>query len=237
MNTRFRTRVAVFLVVFLVVCLILWSTIRFPAEECYQAAHRGDIKWLRANVPTVSANLNSRYNVKSDCGGETLLHIACLRADHEVIRFLLESGANPNLPDNQKQTALVRLVTGDGSRENKLLSLEVMLSFPTLDLTCADENGGTALSYAVYLGQPELVSRLIHSGAPIQIRLKNGGWTLLHLACVREENADRIAVVRMLLEAGLDENVKDDQGRMPIDLAKSNRNDSIAELMRRENRQ
>lgn len=60
--------------------------------------------------------------------GNTLLHAACLVGDEDIVRFLLESKANPNLKNASGDTPLLCAANSSRGREIvKILCLEVVL--------------------------------------------------------------------------------------------------------------
>ena len=85
-----------------------------------------------------------------------------------------------------------------------------------------DGDGDTALARAPYKGRGSTVSILIQHGADIN-RQNKYGWTALYGAADSRHND----VVLMLLQAGADPYLPDNEGRTPIQVAA---NEEIARL-------
>ena len=48
-----------------------------------------------------------------DSGGNSLVCLAALHGDHEMIKVLIENGFDPNIPNNQGDTPLHHAITGE----------------------------------------------------------------------------------------------------------------------------
>lgn len=119
--------------------------------------------------------------------GSSPLLVATNIGNPEIVKALLDAGADPEIKGIFGQTPLIRAVI-----ENRRDVLALLLEYGVL-LDRRDEHGNTALMYAVEDGQCDLVSSLVFAGA--EVTLKNGaGMTLLQLA----QSSDNSEVTRLL---------------------------------------
>ena len=93
-----------------------------------------------------------------------------------------------------------------------------------------DSIGQTALHYAVcHKYAKRLVSILVERGAELNPVRKTDGWTPLHLAAM----FGKCDVAHVLLEAGVDTSIKDDDGKTAEDVAKQYRKYNFADFLSR----
>ena len=126
-----------------------------------------------------------------DPNGYVYLDVAAKNGHLEVVRLLLEAGANKERKGKTGATALI-LAAETGRLEVVRLLLQA-----GADKDAANENGKTALILAAEKGHLEVVQLLLEAGAD-QDSAMTGGATALMLAA---QNG-KLEVVRMLLEAG-----------------------------------
>lgn len=170
-----------------------------------------------------------------DAAGRTALMEASFRGQDEVVKFLLEKNANPNLQDEQGWAAIMcgyekvveqilkkeieidlrdkagnsatmRAADIHGSGEVLRLLLEQKAN-PDLQ----NENGETALTRACASVHRDKVQMLIAAGADPNLQDKDGN-TALMIAC----KFGRKDVVKALLDAGAKVNIADNDGRTAI---------------------
>ncbi|CAG9331330.1 unnamed protein product [Blepharisma stoltei] len=128
----------------------------------------------------------------------------------DIVKLLLEKGADPNIPNEIGETPLHHAADNNEYEIAKLL-LENNAN-PNL---FTNENE-TALHQATFRGQVKIVELLMSKGANPNI-VNNYGKTSLHTAA----EYDQIECVRILLSYGADQFIVDHEGRLPIDLSKS----------------
>lgn len=117
------------------------------------------------NVTILEALLSgdANPNLKTDAG-QTPLHMAAMGGHAAVARLLLAKGAQPNAVNHRGQTPLtVSVVLGNHPEFVSLLIQRVG------DINHADNNGATALHYAVHGGHDALVRLLLEHGASSSI--------------------------------------------------------------------
>jgi ankyrin repeat protein len=122
----------------------------------------------------------------------------------ELVTFLLDRGANPNVPVNEgKDSALRTAVLSGPTAITKLL----------LDRG-ADPNSSSVVFVAVSRNSPELVELLASKKANLDAKIPNTrGQTSLH------RTADNLEMTKLLLKLGASPKVADDDGTTPLHLA------------------
>lgn len=121
--------------------------------------------------------------------GQTALHCAVNVDDPDQIQRLLRYGANPNLVDQQENSACMRAL-----KEGSEKCAAVLLAAEDIDLTLQNEEGNTALHLAIEYNLPSMVRDI--SGRKIVNEVINKDFeTPLILAC----NLQDIEHVKILL--------------------------------------
>jgi ankyrin repeat protein len=129
----------------------------------------------------------------------------------ELMRALLDGGADPNQRGSQGEILLGR-ATGS---ESSVPVLGLLLEHGADPNAQDTPNGWTALHYAVGHSRQAPAEVLLKHNANINAQSKNGE-TPLHLA-VRSGNQE---FTTLLLEHGADPNLQDHNGQTPLDLAR-----------------
>jgi len=129
---------------------------------------KGDIAGVRlCKRLGVDVNEPSRWGWRHECTGETPLTAAAQNGRVDVVRYLLEHGAQINQPDGFGDTAVINACfSGD-------LSLVELLVGEGGDPTFKGD-GGTALHMAAALGHIHIMEFLLKAGLPVDIPDKNG---------------------------------------------------------------
>lgn len=116
-----------------------------------------------------------------DFTGETPFLRAALAADIEVMRLLLEHGADPNIPTNSNTTALMAAAgvnwsvgqTYTESKEHLMEAVKICLE-KGADVNAINTMGFTALTGAVNRGSDDIVEFLVKHGARTDVKDKEG---------------------------------------------------------------
>ena len=96
------------------------------------------------------------------------------------------------------------------------------------DVNAKDEDGMTALQYAVIKGYPQLIDKLL-AHQDIEVNSQDGsGLTALHHAVLQRNES---AVQALLAHKDIDIEVKDGQGRTPLELATELKYKELADLI------
>jgi hypothetical protein len=138
-----------------------------PGDDLIHAAQKGDLRRVRALLGS-HVDVNSRLNGNLD-GGTTAL-IEASRAGHrDVVKALLDAGADLEIGKGKWGTALVQ------AAETGQLETVWALIGANADLNAADQQGTTALMAAAQAGYEKVVAALIECNADPRIKAHNGG--------------------------------------------------------------
>lgn len=153
-----------------------------------------------------------------DCGGvnekdnrgSTPLYHACFRDNSiEYIKILLEAGADVTIKNECGVMPIHTLCRGDN-----IEGIKIFLN-AGVSINETDDSGNTPLHNACYSADhPDCIRFLLENGANINIKnhdsLRNN--TPLHIACF----VDNLEGIKILLEFGVDVNVKNINGSTPL---------------------
>ena len=171
--------------------------------------------------------------------------------DEATVRSLLARGFDPNTLDPKGQHGLLI-----AAREKSLKVAELLLQWPSIKVEIRNPNDESALMLASLHGLTPLVRRLVAQGADVN----KPGWAPLHYAATRghldimrlllDQHAyidaaspngttplmmaafyGTPAAVKLLLEAGADPLLKNEQGLSAIDFAQRASRTESAELI------
>lgn len=210
----------------------------------------------RKDVAAVNAFLAARMNpnVKEPVSQAAPLIASSARGDIEIVRTLLNAGADVNARDRGGYTPVLRAL-----EKSNLEIADLLLARPEVELNAQgasgvtvlmqyvglnnedmvrkvldrgatvelqDSDGDTALHRAAQSGNVEILELLLAKGAKPDVQNKVGGTALMWAAVFGHEDA-----ARALLEKGADPSLKDNQGRTASDWAIENKREEIAHLL------
>lgn len=170
----------------------------YPFHSAVREGHKDivqlflDSKW----------DLNSRNNNQ-----ETPLHVAAY-SSLLIVELLLKAGANVDAIDEDGETPL--------SFAARMGSAEIVKALLNAgaNIEAKDNNGETPLYRASYNGRVGVVKELLASSPAPDLNVKNyRGWTALHSAY------DNAEITKLLLDAGANAHVTDEENTTPLVLA------------------
>ena len=158
------------------------------------------------------------FNDKKDMNapdefGSTPLHYACIRAHVDVVKLLLESGAQPSLyhkNDHRGDIPIDRAIN-----DGRFDTVKLLLSYHEKDKKRALENLGGAFRTVARKQNLEMVQLFLSAcGADIvHSRDSDDGRTALHKSCWESDDTE---VLEFLLESGAKVNAVDTNGLTPL---------------------
>jgi ankyrin repeat protein len=140
----------------IVICLVGIPSAAFAGdvESLYKAAGDGD-------ATQVSALLDKGVDVNGRTAtGSFALNNAAVENHIEVIKMLLDRGADPNVQNIQGDTPLICATKYAGGKQ---ATVKLLVDAGT-DSAIKDDDGKTALDYAMEKGQKEAIALLENPG-------------------------------------------------------------------------
>jgi len=164
------------------------------------------------NIVAVRKLVEDYCNINAkDPTGRTALIGAAYQGHTEVVEYLLQQGANPNLQDNKGQTALMAAMAAAHQGHIKIVD---SLLQKGADPNLISANGITTLMLAAQEGHTKVVESLLQRGADSNLKTDKG-LTALMLAA-QEGHTD---VVEYLLQQGANPNLQDNKGATALMIA------------------
>ncbi|KNG90903.1 hypothetical protein ANOM_000970 [Aspergillus nomiae NRRL 13137] len=161
-----------------------------------------------------------------------LLNTASVHGHEEIVRFLIERGADVGVSCEHEWTPL-HSASSHGHAEIVKLLLEngaeatiVEMTGAVVSVNVANGSGVTPLHMTSNQGHTELVQLLLDHGANVSA-VDSRGWTALDLACY----GGHIEIVRLLIDNGADLAGADENGCTPLHSAAENGQLEVVELL------
>jgi ankyrin repeat protein len=129
-----------------------WTPLMFTAEK-------GHLTTVQALLSAPGIDINAQ---KPD--GITALHVAVKHGKDDVVKALINKGADVNIADNTGWTPLMFT-----AEKGPLTTMQALLSAPGIDINAQKSNGATALFVAAANGNYDVVKALIKQGADVDI--------------------------------------------------------------------
>lgn len=174
------------------------------------------------------------------------------RNDGYMLGRVLEHGVDPNLKESRRGDPGLVLAL----REHAMKAFDVLVNTPKIDLEAQSNNGDTALMIASYTGNLAAVIALLEK----DVEVNKPGWTALHYAAaigdcdiikllldksayIDAESPNKTtpimmaartgqrAAVQLLMEAGADVSLKNEQGLSAADFAIRNEYPDIVKVL------
>lgn len=215
-------------------------------------------RWTRGNAETMAALAAEHWDFKSDDSADALARTAQY-ANADVVRALLSAGTPLNGRNLAEKTALVQAAQqGDVAMLRSLLdagaamdanslseavvaaagsgnveALGVLLSVGG-NIKSRDELSRTVLMAAATSGSPAMVEEVLKFHPDLNAVDTEGHTTLMQVATndfYKATREDVLEVTRLLLQAGADLNVRDQQGNTALILSAMFNSDLILPLL------
>lgn len=196
---------------------------------CIESRHSSelftDYNWFivvkKGDIETVKIFIKNKFNINVKDNGDkyrkTALMYAVKIKNIEMVKLLIESGANLDVQNKYRMTALMYAVSCKNRFYIDCANMEIirLLIESGANLDVRDKYGMTALMYAVsykieienilYIGANiEIIRLLIESGANLNIRDKNRKTALVYSL----DNEIEIEITKLLIQHGADINIR-----------------------------
>lgn len=159
--------------------------------------------------------------------GLTPLFIACLNENVQIVRILLENGADPNFVINFDNSSILDLLL-DTTYNHELYRL--ILHAGADPNYIANENEHMPIVRAIWKGDPIIVKMLIRAGANVN-NIDTDGNTPLMIACgVHEDYIPNIKMIITLLNSNADMSIRSADGETALEILKRLHPDVAEEL-------
>ncbi len=165
---------------------------------------------LRIETVRLLISGGADINAQDDFGC-TALHDAVFYDLPDIVKLLLESGANPNIRDKESGSTPLDKAISDGYAD----IVELLLLYGA-DANARDRNGQTPLHEAAWENQGDIAELLIAKGANVNATDRNGD-TPAHVAALNEHRG----LYELLIAKGANANAKNKQGKTPAGYANS----------------
>jgi len=220
-----------------------------PILSLQEAAAIGDVSLVNSLLEK-GIGVDSRDNITQ----KTALQYAAISDHKDVVKLLLDKGADVNTKDKNGQTPLdiilnrnqrqisqnpnhadiMEMLLANGAEilsihtASKIRNLEKVKAFleKGIDVNTKDDNGQTALHIAIISDNQEIVKLLIDEGADVNAKDENGMTPLL--LAVSEGHVD---LAECLIENGADVNMGDESGFGPLVYALWNDDPSVVKML------
>ncbi|KAN0142123.1 Ankyrin repeat-containing domain protein [Lactarius tabidus] len=135
----------------------------------------------------------------------TALHLAALSGRPDIVKLLLDHGANPNAENGQGRTPLDSVTRGKYKSREHGVSIARLLLELGADVNAQEDNKFTPLHWAAFNGKLEIVHVLLDRGANGNAE-NDEGKTPLHLVSQGDYDTQEhgVSIARLLLQRGVD---------------------------------
>ena len=156
--------------------------------------------------------------------GSTSLHCASIFGHVEIMRLLLEHGADVRAQNEDHSTPLHDAM--EASFYRRPIAVRLLLAHD-VDIDAKNKEGKTPLHIASSKLDPDIIISLLDRGADPNA-VDNEGWTPLH---VMSSGGGNETTFRILLDRGANANAKDKEGWAPLHVASSNGHNARVRLL------
>lgn len=185
-------------------CLLLAPVVSIAAGELHDAVRAAD----NATIETLlvgGVDVN-----ESDFVFGTALHVAVSEGSTEIVKVLLDHGADVEAVSEQQGSRSMHLAAEFG-----YASVLGLLLDHGADIEAQDQNQRTPLLRATTAGHLSVVRLLLDRGANVHTKEGLYGQTPIHWAAYR----GHLGIVQLLIEHGADIHARDNTGLTPFRMA------------------
>ncbi|XP_045534149.1 ankyrin repeat, SAM and basic leucine zipper domain-containing protein 1 [Papilio machaon] len=160
----------------------------------------------------ITYDLHNGVNVKLDSGWTPLMH-ASFHAQEDIVKFLLNKGADPNLHADSMTSAMAAC-SNSSADDSTIYNIISLLIEKGCLLNIGDKFGQTPLMRAISNGRTAVVQLLLDKNVNVEMRDQQG-WTAMFWA-VHHNKPD---IVEILIQHGARLKEVDKSGRTPLEIA------------------
>ena len=163
------------------------------------------------------ADINARLDNKR---GRSALIAVAEKGDKELIKLLLEAGADIEFATKRGRRALHRSIYGNVDAMRVLLEAGA-------DVNAPDKRGNRTLNLASYENFPAMVELLIGAGADVNVQNERNNTPLHHAA-----EKGSIDAIHILIAAGANLNAKNKRDNTPLKVAQDKGQKEAAKVLK-----
>ncbi|KAK3604454.1 hypothetical protein CHS0354_015628 [Potamilus streckersoni] len=192
--------------------------------ELFHAVSNNEPERLKALLEA-GADPDQFYEDLTKISSKSILHICCEKGREECAKILLEHNANPRFRDPWGHTPLMCCMMTHHYEIG-----EIILQQEPSTVYDVDRYGKTALHKAVETGCKESVHLLLRYDADVNCRTQDGITAMMFL-CDNRELDNAADVLKILLDAGAEVDMKDGAHRTGLHYAAIRKNPKSVELL------
>ena len=197
------------------------------------ACEKGDLKMAKKlielganiNIAAEASRWDDQFEYEEDFiylgESETVLHLAIFSGERDLIKYLIENGADVNARDGDGVTPLLKAMDGDLDFE----IIELLIKHGA-DITASNNDGLNAVHMACLKEDSRFFEYFLTFAPDLNVKTKDGS-TMLHYAA----KSGNMKVVKLLLDHGIDPNVVNDRLDTPLLLAMNRKHFEIVRFL------
>ncbi|BAG39756.1 ankyrin repeat-containing protein 09 [Orientia tsutsugamushi str. Ikeda] len=174
-------------------------------SNLHETVKQCNLDKLRSIIADRNININA-LNEEN----QTALHCAIETETLDIVRLLLNAGADPNLYDDLHFSPLHKACIRNNAEIVKLL-----LDYE-VDINIQNIWGNTPLHYAARHGLPSIVKLLLNHRAIVDLQNSSGHTPLYDVIAYGRGGSSCTQVIEILLNTGANVNAVDDSGDTPL---------------------